>query len=170
MFTQSCCMHCWRCRDILCFNWSSVIFINLKMFHVCDKNDKRSILSAVYQTQKTAWDTYVKIRGAWFDLGCWPFRQGEHAIFMQYYVGKMHNVTKTNHSVCTLLLNLLKLTIYDVSQKTYSITVMQACNPTPLLHFGLFQPSLTDFLHTDTKAKLDKCKASEVFLRATRFG
>lgn len=47
---------------------------------------------------------------------------------------------------------------------------MQACSLTSLLHFGLFQPSLTDFLHTDTKAKVVKCKASEVFIQATGFG
>lgn len=46
---------------------------------------------------------------------------------------------------------------------------MQDCSPTSLLHFGLFQPSLTDFLHTDTKAKVVKCKASEVFHTGNSF-
>lgn len=41
--------------------------------------------------------------------------------------------------------------------------------PVALHHCCILVFSLTDFLHTDTKAMLDKCKTSEVFLRATPF-
>lgn len=98
---------------------------------------------------------YVKVRGAWFDLGCWPLGKVSTQFLCSIMLGKMHNVAEKKHSVCTHLSNPLKFT-----KKTHSMTVMQACS---LLHSSLFRPSLTDFLHTDTKAKLDNVKLVKFF-------